>query len=69
MLTESITAGSFQSKCMKLIDKIQEKQISVIITKRGKPIAKLVPIEDPTSVTINNDIIAPIDEDWNADKY
>lgn len=71
----SIQAGSFKAKCLQLMEEVNEKHISIVITKHGKPIAKLVPIEETPvdffgclkdTVAINNDIIAPIDTAWEA---
>jgi prevent-host-death family protein len=39
-----MTAKSFKAKCLKVIDEVHSKHVTVIITKRGKPVAKLVPV-------------------------
>ena len=44
----SINAAQFKAKCLKLIDEVAATRKPIIITKRGKPLAKLVPIEDET---------------------
>ena len=44
----NISAAQFKAKCLKLIDEIAVTREPLIITKRGKPLAKLVPIEDET---------------------
>ncbi|MGA2903209.1 MAG: type II toxin-antitoxin system prevent-host-death family antitoxin [Candidatus Korobacteraceae bacterium] len=41
-----IAAGEFKAKCLAIIDEVSESGQEVIITKRGKPTAKLVPIEE-----------------------
>ena len=41
---KSIPAGVFKTKCLAIMDEVQAKSQSVIITKHGKPVAKLVPI-------------------------
>ena len=74
---KSIQAGEFKAKCLQIMDEVNEKHISIIITKHGKPVAKLVPI-DPTvksafgclknTVSIQQDITSPIDVEWEADK-
>lgn len=73
----SIQAGTFKSKCLQLMDEVHDKHINIIITKHGKPVAKLVPIDDTpvnffgclkNTLTINKDIIAPIDVDWEANQ-
>lgn len=38
-------AGAFKTKCLAVMDEVQAKRETVIITKHGKPVAKLVPIE------------------------
>ncbi len=44
----SINATQFKAKCLKLIDEVAATREPIIVTKRGKPIARLVPIEDDT---------------------
>lgn len=71
----SIQAGVFKAKCLDLMDKVYEQHISIIITKHGKPVARLVPIEEMSidffgclkdTVTIKGDIINPIEANWDA---
>ena len=40
-----IAAGEFKAKCLQLMDEVQEEGIELVITKRGKPVAKLVPAD------------------------
>jgi len=42
---EIIGAGEFKAKCLQLIDDVAERRQPLIITKRGQPLAKLVPID------------------------
>lgn len=44
----SVNAAEFKSKCLKLIDEVATTHEPLVITKRGKPMAKLVPIEEET---------------------
>lgn len=73
----SIKAGDFKAKCLQLMDEVNEKHISIIITKHGKPVAKLTPIEETAvdffgclknTISIQKDIIAPIDVTWESDE-
>lgn len=73
---KQISAADFKSKCLKLMDSVEHERIQVIITKRGRPVAKLVPYdEEPPSVfgfmagtgSITGDIMLPLDEKWNAE--
>lgn len=43
-----IGAGEFKTHCLKLIDRVNQTKQPIIITKHGKPMAKLTPIEDET---------------------
>jgi len=38
-------AGKFKAQCLAVMDEVQRKRHAVVITKRGKPVAKLVPVE------------------------
>ena len=76
-MSEYIQAGKFKSQCLKLMDKVQRTKRKIIITKRNKPIAQLVPIEEDSgelfgrmkgSIHILGDILAPIDEVWDASR-
>lgn len=41
---KKMPAGSFKTNCLAVMDEVQAKRESVVITKHGKPVAKLVPI-------------------------
>jgi prevent-host-death family protein len=71
-----IAAGEFKAKCLKILDEVQQKRKQVVITKRGKPVAKLVPVGEGAesfigsmkgTMEILGDIVAPIDVEWEAD--
>ena len=47
MTKKIVPAGAFKQGCLALIDQVAEKKDEIVITKRGKPVARLVPIEDP----------------------
>ncbi len=42
---KKMAAGVFKTNCLAVMDEVQAKRETVIITKRGKPVAKLVPVE------------------------
>jgi prevent-host-death family protein len=75
-MRQEIPAGKFKTHCLKIMDEVQKSKRPVLITKHGKPVAKLVPIADTPAplfglmqdlVTIKGDIIGPIGEKWDAD--
>ena len=72
-----MAAGEFKAKCLQVMDQVCSTRTPVVITKRGKPIAKLVPVEDSRSsafdslkgkIEILGDIVSPVVplEDWEA---
>ena len=74
-MAERIQAGKFKARCLKLMDKVHRTKKRIIITKRNKPIAQLVPIEEESgslfgkmkgTIHVVGDILAPIDESWDA---
>jgi len=38
-------AGEFKARCLKVVDQVHKTRQPVVITKRGKPVAKLVPAD------------------------
>jgi len=74
---KEIPAGQFKAECLALMDQVQQSGEPVLITKHGKPVAKLVPAakrgEDifgymAGKVKIVGDIVAPVTplEDWEC---
>ena len=45
MKTKTVPAGEFKVRCLAIMDEVASKHEAIIITKRGKPVAKLVPVE------------------------
>jgi prevent-host-death family protein len=65
---KKMAAGAFKANCLAVMDEVQKKRETVVITKRGKPVAKLVPLEQEEDeifgflrgkATITGDVVAP----------
>ena len=41
---KKMAAGVFKARCLAVMDEVQAKKETVLITKHGKPVAKLVPV-------------------------
>ena len=73
----NISAGEFKARCLKLMDDVRNRHEEIIITKYGRPVAKLVPVDEEDApklfgfmkgtVVIREDIVKPIDERWETD--
>jgi prevent-host-death family protein len=46
MSIKTIPAGAFKQGCLRILDEVAESHREVVITKRGKPVAKLVPVKE-----------------------
>jgi len=42
-------ASAFKARCLALLDQVERDRVPLLITKRGKPIARLVPIDEAPS--------------------
>jgi prevent-host-death family protein len=69
-----MAAGQFKARCLAVLDDVAETGIAVVVTKRGRPVARVVPI-DPReksdlkgSVVREGDLLSPIDASWSADR-
>jgi prevent-host-death family protein len=70
--SRQIAAGDFKARCLALLDEVEETGEELVVTKRGRPVARLVPIEPPRSligsVLFEDDIISPIEDEWAANE-
>ena len=44
---KEVPAGMFKQGCLALIDDVASSKQEIVITKRGKRLARLVPMEEP----------------------
>ena len=75
----NMTAAEFKSRCLSVMDRINKTREAVLITKRGKPVARLIPVPDPIKQTgvfgclvgtavLSDDLIRGTGAAWNAAK-
>ena len=43
----SMPAAEFKAKCLQLMERVRQRREEIVITKRGVPVAKLVPLPSP----------------------
>ena len=72
----TIKASEFKAKCLKLMDEVAESGEEIVITKNGRPTARLVSYRekpktlfgiDRGKLEILGDVISPIDVEWEAE--
>jgi antitoxin (DNA-binding transcriptional repressor) of toxin-antitoxin stability system len=75
-MSTKIAISQFKSHCLEIIEKLQTNGQSVIITKRDKAVAKVLPIDNKkvslfgmlkNKAEIKANILEPIDEKWDAE--
>ena len=44
---DTVAAAEFKATCLELMDRVRETGIEYVVTKHGKPVAKLVPYVAP----------------------
>jgi prevent-host-death family protein len=47
---KEITATQFKARCLRVLDEVAETGESVVITKRGRPVARLEPPVSPADL-------------------
>lgn len=77
-MQNTISSSYFKTHCLKLLDNVYNHKETIIVTKRGKAVAKIEPIEPlrfdkslfnslSDKAVINNEIIETDYEIWNAE--
>jgi prevent-host-death family protein len=65
-------AGELEAKCLNVLDQVQRTGKTVVVTKRGRPIAQRVPLSSDDSgsllgsVVYEENLLSPIDAEWDA---
>ena len=71
----TIPAGRFKAQCLRLLDEVAETGETIVVTKRGKPVAKVEPVEELPS--LKGSVIFLVDDEellfstgeiWDADR-
>lgn len=71
---KSIAAGKFKDVCLKMLDDVAATKTPIVITKRGRPVAKLVPfVARPPKGSLAGSVLKEAGdpfgtgESWDAD--
>ncbi len=74
---KTVPAAKFKAQCLALMDDILETGEPIVVTKRGKPVVRVMPVEQPVQIlgrlrglfevrgNITDPAIPP--EDWDQD--
>ena len=67
-----LAAGEFKAKCLALLDDVERGGRTIVVTKRGRPVAQVVPLTKGNGSTLlgslvyEDDPLAPLDVEWDA---
>jgi prevent-host-death family protein len=74
----SLAAAHFKAHCLELMDRVRETGVEYVVTKHGRPVAKLVPYTEPPQTSLfgvgRGTVLAferpfdPLDADWDLDR-
>jgi prevent-host-death family protein len=74
-MAHSITASDLKAHCARVIDDVAKRRATVIVTKHGRPVAKIVPLPAKRGglfgfargmLTVRGDIVQPVDVEWES---
>ena len=73
----NMPAGRFKAQCLALMDVVNETHQRIVITKRGVPVAQLVPVSPEKRRSLHGffsghvleegDVVSPTGANWEAD--
>jgi prevent-host-death family protein len=76
MSDEQVSAAEFEARCLELLDQVARGRASLVITRHGRPVARLVPYASEKAeafgilagtVTARDDLVSGTAEPWDAD--
>lgn len=74
MAQREVPASEFKAKCLALLDEVAQNGQPLVVTKRGKPVARVVPVDKPRSLIgsvkflISDEELVHSGLDWNVDR-
>ena len=72
---KTIAAGKFKAQCLALLDEVAREHETIVVTKRGKPVAKITAVTDGQAdlrerlkgrILREEDIVSPVPFTWEA---
>jgi len=73
-VARTVPAAEFKARCLALLDRVARTRESLVVTKRGRPVARVVPLEERGggdlrgSVRYLDDVVRPLGEPWDIDR-
>lgn len=67
-----VPAARFKAECLHLLDEVASTGRALVVTKHGRPVARIVPAQRlkpgalASLISFHGDITAPLDIPWDA---
>ncbi len=75
MSEHRIQASEFKARCLALLDDVARHRTEIVVTKHGRPVARVVPVGEPASTDRSVTLLDDSDEayfgtgeEWNAER-
>jgi len=75
MSDRTVSASRFKAECLRLLDEVAATGEEIVVTKRGRKVARVSPIEKPrtlrgsvTYLVEDEELIAPLGEPWDSER-
>lgn len=72
---KEITATQFKARCLRLLDEVAETEETLVVTKRGRPVARIVPsgprpdLRGSVKLLVDpEEFVEPLDLPWDAER-
>lgn len=73
MVMPEVSASRFKAQCLALLDEVALTGEEIVVTKRGRPVARVVAIAEPAGLdgsvrfhVSDDELLAPVDVAWDA---
>ncbi|MXZ06063.1 MAG: type II toxin-antitoxin system Phd/YefM family antitoxin [Acidimicrobiia bacterium] len=65
-MSRIVTASDFRARCLKLMDKVSESGQEIVMTKHGRPVARLVPYQATAADEEIRDTVRDRENGWRS---
>jgi prevent-host-death family protein len=70
-----VSASRFKAQCLAMLDEVAATGEEIVVTKRGRPVARVIAASEPAGLTgsvsfhvSDEELPAPLDEQWDAER-
>ena len=64
MAESVVEASTFQAQCFAILDDVEANRSTIIVTKNGRPVAKVVPLDEPRPTVGSVTLLSESDVDY-----